>query len=78
MKPSFAALFAAIAGATSNFGHFPAAPTPAPTRRSRPSKARAKKLGFGLRCCDADRRHPAPWLPNVKGMRYQHGKLVAR
>lgn len=42
-----------------------------PTRRIRLSRVKQSKF------CKAGKT-PAPWLPNVKGFRYQGGRSVAR
>lgn len=81
MKSNLSALMAIFTGATKAFGGNVAAfaqaneiarNTHAATRRSRPSKARAKKF------CAAAYGQPAPWLPNVKGTRFEKGVRVAR
>lgn len=81
MKSNLSALMALVTGATKAFGGNAAAfaqaneiarNTHTATRRSRPSKARAKKF------CAAAYGQPAPWLPNVKGMRYTKAGLVPR
>ena len=83
MKSSLSLLSTLMAGLSSTFGGNAAAAAkareavshmrgPTPSRRSRPSKARAKKF------CAAAYGQPAPWLPNVKGMRYENGRQVPR
>ncbi len=83
MRPTLSSLAALVAGLSDACGGNAAAAAkareavshtrgPTPSRRSRPSKGRMKKF------CAAAYGQPAPWLPNVKGMRYTKAGQVPR